>query len=224
MSKTVVTESSLSMVTALLVQYGPCWIGVGTGSFDPRTIQTALQIETSTAANDGAGNNTRVQATLSQTTSDDTESIFGDTFSASAVITWASSGTISEIGLFTTNGMITYVTGTIAVSGTAVTGVGTSFTTAKVLSGYRIGFGSTNPIMISTWYEIDSINSNTSLTLTTTAPTVAAGTPYIIQTGSGIPNGGVLFASGTIEPELDFDEDDTATVSLSMRYRLPGLQ
>lgn len=73
------------------------------------------------------------------------------------------------------------ITGTVAVSGTAVTGTSTLFQTNKVCAGNRIGFGSTDPTQITTWYEISSIGSNTSITLVATAGTVTAGTAYVIE-------------------------------------------
>ena len=75
-----------------------------------------------------------------------------------------------------------YTTGTVAVSGTAVTGTGTAFLTSRLTAGSRIGFGSTNPAQISTWYIINTaISSDTALTLGTSAGTISAGTPYVIE-------------------------------------------
>ena len=45
-------------------------------------------------------------------------------------------------------------TGTVGVSGTAVTGSGTNWKTAGMAAGSRIGFGSTDPAQITTWYQI----------------------------------------------------------------------
>lgn len=71
--------------------------------------------------------------------------------------------------------------GTVAVSGTAVTGTSTLFQTDRVCVGNRIGFGSTNPDAIAQWFEIGAIASDTGITLTTSAGTVTAGTPYVIE-------------------------------------------
>jgi hypothetical protein len=95
-----------------------------------------------------------------------------------------------------------YTVGTVGVSGTAVTGSGTGFLTQCV--GSRIGFGSTDPNQITTWYEISAIGSDTSLTLASSAGTVAAGTPFVIQdlmlvqaiTGSVATNGGLFVTKG----------------------------
>jgi hypothetical protein len=73
-----------------------------------------------------------------------------------------------------------YTAGTVSVSGTAVTGSGTAWLTGLSV-GSRIGFGSTDPNEITTWYEISAIGSDTSITLTAAAGTIAAGTPYVIQ-------------------------------------------
>jgi hypothetical protein len=74
--------------------------------------------------------------------------------------------------------------GTVQVAGTAVTGSGTNWLTRRVNAGSRIGFGSTDPNAITNWYDIvptAAIASETALTLTSTAGTIAAGTPYIIE-------------------------------------------
>lgn len=74
-----------------------------------------------------------------------------------------------------------YTTGTISASGTAVTGSGTAWQTARYAVGGRIGFGSTDPTQITTWYHITAIGSNTSITLQENAGTVAGGTPFVIE-------------------------------------------
>lgn len=75
----------------------------------------------------------------------------------------------------------TYSTGTVAVSGTAVTGTTTAWLTNRCCVGNRIGFGSTDPTQITTWYYISAMASDTGITLTTTAGTISAGTPYVIE-------------------------------------------
>lgn len=75
-----------------------------------------------------------------------------------------------------------HTVGTVSVSGTAVTGAnGTQFVTDRACVGNRIGFGSTDPAAITTWYEISAIASDTGLTLSTSAGTIAADTPYVIE-------------------------------------------
>jgi len=74
-----------------------------------------------------------------------------------------------------------YETGTASASGTAVTGVGTLWSTEGIAAGDFISFGSageTDPT--ATWYEVDSVGGETSITLTTSAGTVAGG-PYTIR-------------------------------------------
>ncbi|PLC44583.1 hypothetical protein C0Q88_07845 [Ralstonia pickettii] len=102
-----------------------------------------------------------------------------------------------------------HTTGTVAVSGTGVTGAGTGFSTERIAAGSRIGFGSTDPNAITTWYEISSIASDTSLTLTGSAGTIAAGTPYVVEelrlaivtTNATAANGGLFVVKG-LRPEL----------------------
>lgn len=99
-------------------------------------------------------------------------------------------------------------TGTVAVSGTAVTGTGTAFLTG-ISVGSRIGFGSTDPNAISTWYTISATGSATSITLASAAATFAAGTPYVIQdlmfvtttTNATTTNGGLYVVKG-LEPSI----------------------
>ena len=96
-----------------------------------------------------------------------------------------------------------YTTGTVGVSGTAVTGSGTAWATGLSV-GSRIGFGSTNPTQITTWYQISAIGSDTSITLTSNAGTIAAGTAYVIEdlmlvqatTNATVTNGGLFVTKG----------------------------
>jgi hypothetical protein len=96
-----------------------------------------------------------------------------------------------------------YTDGTVAVSGTAVTGTGSAWATGLSV-GSRIGFGSTDPTQITTWYQISAIGSGTSITLATSAGSVAAGTPYVIQdlmlvhatTNATVTNGGLFVTKG----------------------------
>jgi hypothetical protein len=88
-----------------------------------------------------------------------------------------------------------YTTGTVGVSGTAVTGSGTTFT--STMTGRRIAFGVTSPAMVTTWYTIASFSSTTSITLTTSAGTITAGTAYIIDTADVICTGNQL-VTGTV--------------------------
>lgn len=71
-----------------------------------------------------------------------------------------------------------YTTGTVTVSGTTVTGAGTSWTSIPAWAqSLQIGFGASP----STWYQIWTINSNTSITLGTSATSQPAGTVYTIK-------------------------------------------
>lgn len=100
---------------------------------------------------------------------------------------------------------LTYSTGTASASGTSVTGAGTTWALANsgISVGARIGFGSTDPSVITNWYQITAIGSDTSITIGTTAGTVASG-PYVIEeyraitvtTNATTTNGGVYVAKG----------------------------
>lgn len=111
----------------------------------------------------------------------------------------ATANTVRGLRAILTN----YTDGTVDVSGTAVTGTSTLWNTG-ICVGSRIGFGSTNPNEITTWYQISAVGSNTSITLTASAGTVAAGTPYVIQdlmliqaiTSATTTNGGLFITKG----------------------------
>ncbi len=97
-----------------------------------------------------------------------------------------------------------YTTGTVAVSDVDVTGTGTAWQTARYAAGARIGFGTTDPTVVATWYYITTINSNTSITLQGSAPTFSAGTDFVIEelrvyvstTNATTANGGLFVAKG----------------------------
>jgi hypothetical protein len=74
-----------------------------------------------------------------------------------------------------------YSTGTVQVSGTAVTGTGSSWLSGGIAIGVRIGFGTSDPDLVTTWYTIDSITDNTHLVLSTGAGTIGAGASYVIE-------------------------------------------
>lgn len=83
-----------------------------------------------------------------------------------------------------------YTTGTIEISGTSVTGTGTSWS-SELEAGDQIGAGylfNLNGDFPNTFYTIDSVDSDTGLTLTTSASTVAAGSSYIAAQVSDITN------------------------------------
>jgi len=88
-----------------------------------------------------------------------------------------------------------YTTGTVGVSGTAVTGSGTTFTVAMV--GMKIGFSTTSPATVTTWYTIASFTSTTAITLTSSAGTITAGTVFIIDSADVICTGNQL-VTGTV--------------------------
>lgn len=97
-----------------------------------------------------------------------------------------------------------HTAGTVSVSTTAVTGSSTDFQTARIGAGARIGFGSTNPANITTWYYISSIASDTGITLTSSAGSIGGGTAYVIEelrvytstTNATVANGGLFVVKG----------------------------
>lgn len=102
-----------------------------------------------------------------------------------------------------------YTSGSVGVAGSSVTGSGTTWSTDRMSVGSRIGFGSNNPNEITTWYEIGAVVNDTTITLTTSAGSISAGTPYVIEdimlltsnTNLTVANGGLFIAKG-IRPEL----------------------
>jgi len=102
-----------------------------------------------------------------------------------------------------------HTVGTVAVTGTTVTGTSTKFSTDRACVGNRIGFGSTDPTQIVTWYEISAIGSDSSITLTTSAGTIGSGSTYVIEdlravtlnTAATTTNGGMFVTKG-LRPEI----------------------
>ena len=98
-----------------------------------------------------------------------------------------------------------HTTGTVSTSGssTTISGSGTGFTDERISVGARIGFGTTDPTAVNTWYEITAITDNTTLTINS-AVTLAASTPYVIEeirlavacTNATLINGGVHLIKG----------------------------
>ena len=98
-----------------------------------------------------------------------------------------------------------HTTGTVSTSGssTTISGSGTGFTDERIAVGARIGFGTTDPTAVNTWYEITAITDNTTLTINS-AVTLAASTPYVIEeirlavacTNATLINGGVHLIKG----------------------------
>lgn len=78
-------------------------------------------------------------------------------------------------------GYYKYNTGTVDVSGTGVTGNSTLWSDSRFANGARIGFGSTDPTQITTWYNISTINSNTGITLSTDSGLSITSQPYVIE-------------------------------------------
>ena len=77
-----------------------------------------------------------------------------------------------------------YTTGTVEVASTAVTGTGTTFTSAMV--GMKIAFNTTSPANVTTWYTISAFTDATHITLSSSAGTIGAGAVYIIDSADVI--------------------------------------
>ncbi len=95
-------------------------------------------------------------------------------------ITNPSSGNMTVRGFSMTYDL--YTTGTVTgSSGNAgITGSGTAWSASRIPAGCRIGFGSTDPTQITTWYVISSIGSDTAITLTATLSGNVSGA-YVIE-------------------------------------------
>lgn len=119
-----------------------------------------------------------------------------------------------------------HTSGNASASGTAVTGSSTLFQTERLSAGARIGFGSTDPTQITTWYNISSIASDTSLTLSSSAGTVSSG-PYVIEeirivltiTNATLTNGGLFVIKG-----LNYSTFTTAAPSINEASTADNIQ
>ena len=131
--------------------------------------------------------------------------------STTHALTWKGFITLSGTtiaGAKTVRGLRSFVTehttGTVSTSGlsTTLTGSGTGFQSERIAVGARIGFGTTDPTQVTTWYEITAIASDTSLTLNTAANVTASS--YVIEeirlavacTNATLYNGGVHLIKG----------------------------
>jgi len=98
-----------------------------------------------------------------------------------------------------------HISGTVSTSGTSttITGSSTQFTSDRIAVGARIGFGTTDPTAVTTWYDITAIASNTSITISG-AVNLTAGTSYVIEetrlavvcTNATLYNGGTHLIKG----------------------------
>jgi len=73
-----------------------------------------------------------------------------------------------------------YTAGTVDISGTVVTGIGTLWVDSGLCVGSRIAFGTNDPTQAVQWREIVSINSNTEITLDIAVSNVT-GVQYVIE-------------------------------------------
>jgi hypothetical protein len=93
--------------------------------------------------------------------------------------TFAGSKTIRALRGF----IYKHTTGNVSTSGISNTiiGSGTGFQSERIAVGARIGFGTTDPTQVTTWYEISSINSDTSLNILGGGIDLSPLTPYVIE-------------------------------------------
>lgn len=144
------------------------------------------------------------------------------TYSGAISFTFPTAATVRGIRLQRT----TTSTGTVTVSGTTVTGSGTDWFTKRINAGSRIGFGSTDPNQITTWYDIapgSALSTNASLTLASAGPTLGSATPYIIEdysllvvvTCATATDGGLRVIKGLSLSSACWSQTATATVIAS---------
>ena len=97
-----------------------------------------------------------------------------------------------------------HITGSVECPNTVnITGSGTQFTSEGLAVGARIGFGTTDPTLVSTWYNITAIGSNTALTVDLPV-SLSASTPYVAEeirvayvcTNATAASGGLFLAKG----------------------------
>jgi hypothetical protein len=98
-----------------------------------------------------------------------------------------------------------YTTGTVGVTGTTVVGNSTLWVTNRMCAGCRIGFGTTDPTQVATWYAINTITGEGAITLTgSILSTLTPGQSYVIEdlrcytltTNATTTNGGVYVTKG----------------------------
>lgn len=97
-----------------------------------------------------------------------------------------------------------HTTGSVQCPNTTfITGSGTEFTNEGLAVGARIGFGTTDPTLVSTWYNITAIANNTNLTVDLPV-SLSPSTPYVAEeirvayvcTNVTAASGGLFLAKG----------------------------
>ena len=152
-------------------------------------------------------------------------------------------GTPTDLYLYVDASTVTYLTpiyatGTIAVSGTTVTGSGgANFTTGGIKAGDQLAIGASDENSpAATWYTVDSVTSATELELTT-APTAGTGLSYTIRklfSGSldapwewdmfiraGVADDDLLFLTNGVDPIVKWDgvTDTVEEAGITLRAR-----
>jgi hypothetical protein len=100
-----------------------------------------------------------------------------------------------------------YSSGSVEVNGSGVTGSSTNWSDNRIFQGSRIGFGTTNPSQVTTWYEIADVPTNTNLTISPASINYTASTPYVIEElklfipmlHASLPVNGVVVVNGLNE-------------------------
>lgn len=170
--------------------------GAGVGEVVGATWSRSTTTATITSAAHGL---TTGQTIYNSVTSDAAAIVLGQ---VTVTVVDANTFTFTCLNAGAASGTITYVP-----TGSVVTGVSTAFVTDRLQAGARIGFGSTDPTQISTWYDIApavAIPSDTKLNLTQNVLPIAAGTSYVIeelmviasQTNATATNGGLVVLKG----------------------------
>jgi len=97
----------------------------------------------------------------------------------------------------------TYNTGSASVAVNAVTGTNTLFQTQRIGAGSRIGFGTSDPTQVSSWYNISTITNDTAIVLATSAGSIASTNyvieelrPLIVSSNATVTNGGLFLTKG----------------------------
>lgn len=208
------------------------WTGVGKEFIGPAPIQVARPMENSCAFASGIPyamkiNEDRFAVVVAEIATANVLRRFGlyiydsgdNTFTYQGAISYTFPSTAVIRGIRLQRSL--HTTGQASCSGTAVTGSGTDWLTRRVNAGSRIGFGSKDPNLITTWYDLSAtaISSNTDITLLTTAGTKALA-DYVIEdysllihsTNNTTTDGGLRVIKGLSLSSACWSTTATATV------------
>ena len=119
-------------------------------------------------------------------------------------VTWPVATNVTVVGQRAVYAKYTKGTASCAGATTAVVGTGSTWSADNLCIGSRIGFGSSDPTQITTWYEIGAIGGDTSITLTANGPNTGGSVAYVIEdlrlieshTNATNTNGGFFMVKG----------------------------